>query len=120
MTTFPGARTVLDALVDAVAAVTTHNSQDQVSPAAVLWTDEGRQWEVLLPRLRERLPLFVLGKYSPDQGVGPAYWLRCIIARTIQHPGLLPEQVPVLYLPGYSRQDLRGFGDVPDRTPSVG
>ena len=113
MTTFPSERTVLDALVDAVTAVTTHNSQDQVSPVAVLWTDEGRQWEVLLPRLRERLPLFVLGKYSPDQGVGPAYWLRCIIARTIEHLGLLPEQVPVLYLPGYSRQDLRDLETCP-------
>ena len=113
MTTVPGAWTVLDALVDAIAAVSTHNSQDQVPPAAVLWTDEGRQWEVLLPRLKERLPLFVLGKYSPDQRVGPPYWLRCIIARTIQHPGLSSEQVPVLYLPGYSRQDLRDLETCP-------
>ena len=113
MTTLSSEGTVLDALVDALEAASVHNSQDQVSPAAVLWTDEGRQWEVLLPRLRERLPLFVLGKYSPDQGVGPAYWLRCIIARTIQHPGLLPEQVPVLYLPGYSRQDLRDLETCP-------
>ena len=62
---------------------------------------------------QERLPLFVLGKYSPDEHTGPAYWLRCIIARTIPHPGLPAEKVPVLYLPGYSRQDMRALETCP-------
>ena len=113
MTTLSRAKTVLDALVDAIEDASAHNSQDQVSPAAVLWTDEERQWEALLPRLKERLPLFVLGKYAPEQHIGPAYWLRCIIARTILHPGFPPERVPVLYLPGYSRQDLRDLENCP-------
>ena len=113
MTTFSRAKTVLDALVDAIDSASAHNRQDQVAPDAVLWTDEERQWEALLPRLKERLPLFVLGKYSPDQHIGPAYWLRCIIARTIPHPGLPQERVPVLYLPGYSRQDLRALETCP-------
>ena len=113
MTTLSSEGTVLDALVDALETASVHNSQDQVPPAAVLWTDEGRQWEELLPQLKERLPLFVLGKYSPDQRVGPAYWLRCIIARTIEDKALPPGEVPILYLPGYSRQDLRDLETCP-------
>ena len=113
MTTVSRARTFLDALANAVEAASSHNRQDQVPPAAVLWTDEARQWEELLPLLKERLPLFVLGKYSPDERTGPAYWLRCIIARTIPHPGLPTEKVPVLYLPGYSRQDMRALETCP-------
>ena len=113
MTTVSRAWTFLDALANAVEAASSHNRQDQVPPAAVLWTDEAQQWEELLPLLKERLPLFVLGKYSPDEHTGPAYWLRCIIARTIPHPGLPAEKVPVLYLPGYSRQDMRALETCP-------
>ena len=114
MTTLPRTKTFLDALAEAIEAASAHNRQDQVPPAAILWTDKDRQWEALVPLLKGRLPLFVLGKYSPDEHVGPAYWLRCVIARrTIPHPGLLPESVPVLYLPGYSRQDLRALETCP-------
>ena len=113
MTAVSRTRTFLDALADAIESASSHNRQDQVSPAAVLWTDEARQWEELLPLLKERLPLFVLGKYSPDEHTGPAYWLRCIIARTIPHSGLPTEKVPVLYLPGYSRQDMRALETCP-------
>ncbi len=113
MTTVSIEPTLLDALVSEIEAASTHNRQDQVRPAAVLWTDKNRQWEELLPLLKKRLPLFALGGYSPDEHIGPAYWLRCIIARTIPHPGLLPDDVPVLYLPGYSRQDLRALETCP-------
>ena len=113
MTTVYRTRTFLEALADAIESASSHNRQDQVTPAAVLWTDEARQWEELLPLLKNRLPLFVLGKYAPDEHTGPAYWLRCIIARTIPHPGLPTEKVPVLYLPGYSRQDMRGLETCP-------
>ena len=114
MTNVSRAGTFLDALADAIESASSHNRQDQVPPAAVLWTDEARQWEELLPLLKNRLPLFVLGKYAPDEHTGPAYWLRCIIARTIPHPGLSKEKVPVLYLPGYSRQDMRALETCPD------
>ena len=113
MTTVSVSRTFLDALADAIEAASSHNKQDQVSPAAILWTDEARQWEDLLPLLKDRLPLFVLGKYAPDDRTGPAYWSRCIIARTISHRGLPEGNVPVLYLPGYSRQDMRALETCP-------
>ena len=113
MTTVSSPKTFLDALTNAVEVASSHNRQDQIPPAAVLWTDEVRQWEDLLPLLKERLPLFILGKYSPDDHAGPAYWLRCIVARTIPHPGLPTEKVPVIYLPGYSRQDMRALDTCP-------
>ena len=113
MTTVSRARTFFGALVDEIEIASSYNRQDQVPPAADLWTDEARQWEDLLPLLKNRLPLFVLGKYAPDKRTGPAYWLRCIIARAITHPGLQAEKVPVLYLPGYSRQDMRALETCP-------
>ena len=113
MTTVFRTQTFLEALATAIEAASAHNRQDQVSPVAVLWLDKDRQWEELLPLLKGRLPLFILGKYSPDEHIGPAYWLRCVIARTIPHPGLPLESVPVLYLPGYSRQDLRALETCP-------
>ena len=113
MTTVSHARTFLDALTNAIGAASLYNRQDQVPPAAVLWTDEARQWEELLPLLKERLPLFVLGEYAPGDHTGPAYWLRCIVACTIPHPGLPAEKLPILYLPGYSRQDMRALETCP-------
>ena len=113
MTTASGPRTFLDALVDAVQAAGAYNRQDQARPAAVLWPDKDRQWVDLLPQLQDRMPIFVLGGYSPERRTGPAYWLRCIIARTVPHPDLMPEQVPVLYLPEFSRQDIRALEDCP-------
>lgn len=103
----PATRTLLDALTEALRAAGSYNRQDQAPPAAVLWPDAERQWEPLLPRLRERLPIFALGAYAPDQQTGPAYWLRCIIAGTILSPALEDGGVPILYLPGFSRQDVR-------------
>ena len=113
MTTGSHATSFFDALVATIQAASAHNRQDQAPPAAVLWPDKDRQWVALLPLLKDRLPIFVLGKYSPDEHIGPAYWLRCVIARTIPDPRLPPEKVPVLYLPGYSRQDLRALETCP-------
>ena len=113
MTAVSHAKTFLDALADALEGASAYNSQDQARPAAILWPDKDRQWEELLPPLKEQLPLFALGKYAPDEHIGPAYWLRCVIAGRIPHPGLLPDSVPVLYLPGYSRQDLSALETCP-------
>ena len=117
MTPISGAQTFLDALTDAIAAAGAYNKQDQASPAAVLWPDNDRQWEGVVPLLGNRVPVFVLGEYSPEKRTGPAYWLRCIIARTIPHPDLPSARVPVLYLPGYGRQDIRALETCPYRTP---
>ena len=108
----PPSHTFLDALVAALEAAGTYNKQDQAPPAAVLWTDDQHQWEELIPRIRERVPVFTLGSYEPGAHCGPAYWLRCIVDRTIEDAP--PEDVtPILYLPGVSRQMVRATETCP-------
>ena len=120
MTTADGSRTFLELLIATIDRASEYNSQDQTPPVAVLWPDKDRQWEPLIPALRNPSSVFSLGKYSPDENTGPAYWLRCIVARTIPHPSLVPGKVPVIYLPGYSRRDLSVMESCPGRTGTAG
>ena len=55
----------------------------RVAPVALLWPDEGAQWEPVIDRIAERLPVVTLGDYDPEARRGPAYWVRCVVARTI-------------------------------------
>ncbi len=106
--------TVLDALVEAVGRGAAEVSEGGVAPAAVLWTDKERQWEPLLPVLKARLPsLLVLGSWAPAERTGPAIWLRCVLGGTLPEAVLPEGAVPVLYLPGVSRADLRAVEECP-------
>ncbi len=105
--------TFLDALVDAIQRAGRYNKNDQVPPIVVLWTDKDRQWEPLLPLLRDRLPLLTLGQYNPGELTGPAYWLRCVIARSLPEPQLPADVTPIIYLPGISKQELRAVEETP-------
>ena len=108
ITTATPYRTLLDGLRSAAG----YDRADVVPPAAVLWTDRDRWWEGIVPRLRGELPLLTLGAYDPGTLTGPAIWLRCALAGTL--PDLeLPEGVPVIYLPGVGRADLRAVEDCP-------
>lgn len=115
MTDFPdSAGTVFDALLEAVRQATDYNRNDQVAPAAILWTDKDREWEPLTPRLRTDLPHFLtLGDYDPEARTGPAIWLRCMIARTLPGADWPENTVPIVYLPGVSRQELRSVDECP-------
>ena len=105
--------TLLDALTAALARAGNYNKNDQCPPAAILWPDKERQWEPLLPALRERLPLLTLGAYAPTERTGPAYWLRCMIAATLPQDVLPAGVVPIIYLPGISRADIRAIEECP-------
>ncbi len=106
--------TVLDAIVASLLRAGRFNPEDQVAPTVILWTDNDRQWEPLVPRLQERMPqLLVLGDYEPDKRRGPAIWLRCVMARKLPEIGVPDDAVPILYLPGISRQELRAVEDCP-------
>ena len=41
--------TFADAVVEALRQAGQYNRNDQISPAAVLWPDEDRLWEPLIP-----------------------------------------------------------------------
>ena len=106
---------IIDQFIESIRSAASYNPEVQAAPHCILWTDQDRQWEVIIGRLQDEMPeLFILGDYQPEQRQGPAIWLRCILAETlddIQLPEGLP---PTFYLPGVSRQDLRAVDSCPD------
>ena len=112
MTVGSGDVTVQARLAACLQAAARGNTQTAASAAAVLWPDKERQWEAALPNLKQLVPgLLELGAFDPTSRSGPAAWLKCAIA------GVLPEVqfqgVPVVYLPGVSRAELRAIESCP-------
>lgn len=104
--------TIMDRLAELVVKAVAGNSHTAAAAVAVLWTDKDRQWESAIERLRQAMPqLLTLGDFNADHRSGPAIWLKCAIA------GVLPEVqvqgVPVVYLPGVSRSELRAIESCP-------
>jgi len=104
--------TVLERLAESLTKAAAGNSHTTAPTAAVLWPDKDRQWECAIAQLRGGMPgLLTLGEYDAAQRSGPAIWLKCAIA------GLLPEVkitgVPIVYLPGVSRAELRAIESCP-------
>jgi hypothetical protein len=115
MTELIPANSLIDALKKAFSRAATYNERSRVAPAAILWPDEKEEWTRLLPRLREQFPqLLTLGDYDPETKAGPAIWLKCMIARTLEAADWPEEEIPIVYLPGVSRQDIRAVGRCPD------
>lgn len=107
-------QTVLDALLASLEKAADYNRDDTVPPAAVLWTDEKREWERLLPRLRAAVPHFlVFGAHDAAARTGPAIWLRCVLAGKVPDITWPPGIVPIIYLPGVSRATLRATEECP-------
>jgi hypothetical protein len=107
--------TVIEAVKDSLTAAGRYDTGDGVAPAAILWTDADGDWRPLAARLRGLMPeLLTLGPFEPEQHTGPAIWLRCAIEGVLDDVKLPGNAVPVLYLPGVSRQVLRSPEDCPD------
>jgi hypothetical protein len=99
---------LIEHLVQSLRDSTIFNPEAQAPPACVLWPDGDRQWESVISRLQTEMPeLFQLGAYLPGKRIGPAIWLRCVIAKAIETVPIPARSIPILYLPGVSRQDLR-------------
>ena len=99
--------TVVERLKASLEAASSHNPSDAERPVAVLWTDRDSQWRPILARLRALMPqLLTLGEYEPEDRTGPSIWLRCVVDRVLELPGLASDMTPVLYLPDVSRQAL--------------
>lgn len=104
---------LFNGLAESVRGAAKVNRSLMVQPAAILWTDSDRIWESAIPQLAKQLPeLFVLGDYVPEDRQGPSIWLKCAVAAKLgtQLPGGV---VPILYLPGISRADLRAIETCP-------
>jgi hypothetical protein len=126
---------VIDQLIKALRSASIFNSEVQVAPACILWPDRERQWEAVVPRLQAEMPeLCVLGPWQPGERIGPAIWLRCVLAgksleetepsfqqvvEEAQKPYGSKERkpealIPIFYLPGVGRHDLRAVESCPD------
>jgi hypothetical protein len=103
--------TVLDRLVARITEALAYNANAAVAPAALLWPDGGSQWRTIIDRIGERLPVVTLGDYDSDARQGPAYWLRCVVMRTVDVG--LPDGSPIVYLPGVARSALRAIDTCP-------
>lgn len=101
-----GADTFLDALVAALDARARHGAAE-LSPVALLWPDQARQWEPIVSQVRSRRPVLELGDYEPENLRGPAYWIRGVLDGAIAVPDSDAALVPIVYLPGYARSDIR-------------
>ncbi len=105
--------TLCDAVERALDAAARYNRGVEEKPAALLWTDTDGQWLPIVAKLRHRLPhLLTLADYNADERCGPAIWIKCVLARTIDL-GISKELIPVVYLPHVSRQVLRAAADCP-------
>jgi hypothetical protein len=111
--------TLLEAVEASLLAATRHNAGVEEKPAVVLWTDADGQWQPVVRKLQERLPQLVMhGEYDPGKRTGPAIWLKCIVAGTIELEAG-NKVVPIVYLPKISRQTLRAAGDCPTLLQSL-
>ena len=107
-------QTILEVIRAKLAARASVTDGLEEPPLCVLWPDRDRQWEPALPRLLEDIPeLIALGAYAPESRTGPAIWIRCTVARALNDVTLPDDQVPVVYLPGVSRDDLKNITDMP-------
>lgn len=105
--------TPLEVLVQKVRACARYNTQWQAPPAAILWTDKEAQWQNAMPIIKTYLPELVeLGDYQPEQRIGPAVWVKCAIAYKVAD--LPTDKIPIIYLPGVARKELRAIEQCPD------
>ena len=108
--------TVQQALIEAIRRAKVFNPEIEVAPDCILWPDRDHQWETVIPLLQSELPeLLILGDYAPEKHTGPAIWLRCVLAGKTGDVSIPPDRIPIFYLPGVSRQDLRAVESCPDK-----
>lgn len=90
-------------------AVQNYNTDYLSSPVALLWTDPKREWEPVVEKLVQeyQMPIATLGEYEPEKYRGPAIFIRCLISQDLEDSDFPNEGTPFIYLPGYSKDDLR-------------
>jgi hypothetical protein len=99
-------------LAEALLSAAKVNRSLMTAPAAVLWPDPERQWQHVVPFLADIVPgLLTFGRYQSDSHQGPSIWVKTVIGGGIQL--LKPGVVPVVYLPGVSKADLRAIESCP-------
>lgn len=104
---------LLDQLIAHIRSIK-YNRDNEAPPNCILWPDAERQWQDAMPLLQAAMPeLLILGDYDPQKRQGPAIWLRCVLGRSLADAPLPENLLPVLYLPGVGRRDLRAVDNCP-------
>src|SRR4051812_15521505 len=103
--------TVLERIVAALSDALAFNGGAYEPPVALLWTDETQQWQSVINRVGEHLPVVSLGDSDTAARRGPAYWVRCVVAGTVDAG--MPAGTPIVYLPGIGRSALRAVDSCP-------
>ena len=99
-------------IAEALSAAAKVNRSLMTTPAAVLWPDPDRQWQKVVSSLVDVVPrLFTLGNYAPTENQGPSIWLKTAIGGALADEA--PTTIPVIYLPGVSKSDLRAIESCP-------
>ncbi len=99
-------------LIQSIRTSAKYDSGTLQAPVAILWPDPEKQWEVVIDKLQDEMPeLMVLGEYDPGKRKGPAIWLKCMVCRTLPEANWDESLVPVIYMPGVSRNDLKNLSE---------
>src|SRR5271168_5258303 len=110
----PVISTPLEALAEALIECRKYASGAESPPEVVLWCDPGNEFSPILPALRAQLPnLLTLGGYDCVTKTGPALWLRAAAGRQVPEVTWPEDEPAIVYLPGQSRDVLRGAEDCP-------
>lgn len=107
--------TVLEIVVERLRATAEgYHAGAEEAPVAILWTDPDGAWKPLVVQLQNLMPeLLMLGDYAPEQRTGPVIWLKCAIAGKVEGLDLPAGLIPVIYLPGVARHQLRNADQCP-------
>lgn len=101
-------KSLKDKIIHSLKEAGKHNRQIMAPPRVILWPDPEQQWGSIIGKLQENLPeLLVFGSYDPDKKTGPAIWLKCMVDRTLPDVDWPESEIPIIYLPGISRRDLK-------------
>jgi sulfur relay (sulfurtransferase) DsrC/TusE family protein len=99
---------ILNKVIQSLKQAEKHNSSIMVKPEVILWPDPDLLWEEVIPMLQDELPqLMVYGNYNPEKKQGPAIWLKCMVTKTLPEANWPDGVIPIIYLPGISKNDLR-------------
>lgn len=102
------ANSIYDKLMQALKQAENHNSHIMVRPEVILWPDPESQWMDVIEVLQANLPqLLVLGNYDPQKKQGPTLWIKCMVARVLPDAQWGDEVIPIIYLPGVAKSDIR-------------
>jgi len=106
---------VLDHLIESLHKSAEYDQMSEIAPVCILWPDKSKEWQNIIDILKKEIPeLFVLGEYNPVERTGPAIWLRCVLSNVFVEFTVPPGSVPIIYLPGYSRQELKPIDNCPE------